>query len=182
MNDKERIDETKTVHLYIAIRRTKENRDSGLKELCFRHVIRDETKDLEYIKQRIYGVPGVWRIYKTVNARDVEMARKLLITKLTMEPEAWRYRVDSLWKTTLLQPKCKAERNLLLDVDNKNMDTEDKLVDIFWDNHLGFSVVKTPNGIHFVVEKCDTRLFDGLEDLEIKRDGYVFVERIDNGK
>ena len=182
MNDKERIDKSETAHLYIAIRRTKENRESGLKEVCFRHVIRDDEKDLQFIKQRISGIPGVWRIYKTVNARNFEEARKVLITKLVQDPENWMYRVDSLWKTCLLQPQCKAERKFLIDIDIKDLDVESKVVDIFHENHVHIvHTIGTPNGVHLVVEKFDTRLIEGIKDVEFKRDGYVFVERIENG-
>ena len=179
MKDKERIEESTTAHLYIAIRRKKENSD--LKEICFRHVIRDEGKDLEFIKQKIAGVPGVWRIYKTVNARNFEKARKILITKLVQDPENWMYRVDSLWKTCLLQPKCRAERKYLLDIDTKDFKRECEVMEaIKKTNPELLERTETPNGVHIVLEKFDTRVLEGIEDVEFKRDGYVFVERITN--
>ena len=177
MNDKERIKESKTGHLYIAIRRSKEN-DEG-KELCFRQVIRDEEQDLDYIKHRIGGFPGVWRIYKTVNARDFSKAWKMVATKLIEDHDNWMYRVDSLWKTCLMKPECKAERKILIDIDTKELsDDIKKLLMNLNEQGVIKYWVETPNGTHIVSDKFDTRILEGIKDIEIKRDGYEFVDKI----
>jgi len=181
MKDKERIKEADYCHLYIAIRRKKDNDQKDMEwrgELCFRRVIRNEEDDLSYMRNMVSRHPGKWRIYKTINKRDMEMGRKLLISKLTLEPEQWKYRVDSLWKTMLLQPICKAERNILIDVDTKDLSV---IAKVLVDNKVHFDRVETPNGFHYVCEKFDTRILEGIKDVEFKRDGYVFVEMIENG-
>jgi len=70
------------VHLYIALRRRKENQDG--QERCFRQIIRDEVTDLNIIKQRIKKVGGVWRTHKTINKRCVKTAVKE-VQKLRIE-------------------------------------------------------------------------------------------------
>ncbi len=183
MKDKERIKECETVHLFIAIRRKKDNDTKDMEwrgEWCFRRVIRNEEDDLEYMRTLVSRHPGVWRIYKTINSRDVEVARRLLITKLVIEPEQWSYRVDSLWKTCLLQPVCKAERNFLIDVDDTDQGTigfVKKSIEL--ETEILYST-PTPNGHHFVTGKFDTTKFNDLSYVEIKRDGYIFVDKIDN--
>ena len=180
MKDKERRQPMTTCHLLIAIRRKKENKEEDMTwrgELCFRQVVTDYEEDLATLTNKIQRFPGVWRIYKTTNARDISKARKMLMTKLINEPEEWDYRVDSLWRTCLLQPDCKAERNFLLDIDTKDEVVLEELAPKLSGKVL--QQVETPNGWHIVAEKFDVRALEGIKDVEFKRDGYVFVDRIE---
>lgn len=176
MNNRETDEAVDQYHLFIALRRKKENRD--MKEICFRQIIKDESLDLQLIKDKIKGVKGIWRIYKTVNPRKVVPARKLLMKRLIDEPERFEYRIDSLWKNCLLQKECKGERNLLIDIDSETIPK--KIKDMF-DNELkGAELIQTPNGWHIICEHLDTRLLQRMDNVEVKRDDIKFVELIEN--
>jgi len=174
MNDKEKVPELETAHLYVAIRRKKENRE--LKEICFRQLVRDEIQDLEILKTRIKFYPGAWRIYKTINKRDLTIGLKQVMKKLIDNPDKYKHRIDSLWKTELMKPACKAERNMLVDID-LNL-TKNQIKEFAEDMSKEKRIIKTPNGWHIVIPKTDTRPFENLQGTEIKRDGYVFVEKV----
>jgi len=182
MNNRERTKKQDTLHLYVAIRRNKENSDG--QEICFREVIRDNKTSLDALEARIKSISGTWRIYKTVNSRDIEKARVLLLMKLIENPEN-SYKVDTIWKTCLLQPKCRAEHKLLWDVDGNITLTD--LGKIFSDRKVFIKqYIKSPNGYNVVTELCDTRLFkkediikeySSINDFGFSRDGVMFIKR-----
>lgn len=176
MNNRERDDIVESYHLYIALRRKKENRE--LKELCFRQIIRDEDMDLRILREKIRFIPGIWRIYKTVNARKVEPARRLLMKQLIDNPDHHEHRIDSLWKNCLLQRECKAEKNFMIDVVCE--DIPDVIHNIILNSETESEMIKTPNGWHIICQNLDTRLLQGVENVEVKRDDIKFVELIEN--
>lgn len=183
MNNRERTPKIDHMHLYIAIRRNKENADG--QELCFREVIRNKITSLDALEARIKNIPGTWRIYKTVNSRDMEKARILLLMKLIENPDL-AYKVDTIWKTCLLQPKCRTEHKLLWDVDGKV--NEEDVRSIFYYKEVEIKeLIKTPNGFNVVTDICDTRIFktitdtwDTIDDFEFSRDGVKFIKRMNN--
>lgn len=172
---------TDSLHLFLAIRRKKENRDIEGAEKVFRVIIRDEEADLMSLIAKIHKFPGIWRIYKTINPRNVTTAQKLMMKKLIDEPETWSYRIDSLWKTCLLQPECKIGKLKLIDVDTKELKTVSSIgLDIINSGGTVLSTVETPGGFHLVVDKFDSRIMEKYKDkAEMKRDAYVFVDRIE---
>ena len=177
MNNRERIKEAESYHLFIALRRKKENREGV--EQCHRQIIRDEEMDLNSLKGRIKSIKGIWRIYKTVNKRKVEPARKLMMKYLIDEPEKFGYKVDILWKNCLLQKSCKGERNFMIDIDTKIIPEE--LGDIINSGKIEVDeLIPTPNGWHIICRNLDTRLLQGIKDIEVKRDDIKFVELIKN--
>ncbi len=178
MNNRERDPKVEGYHIYIALRRKKENRE--LQELCFRQIIRDDKVDLEILRSRINQTPGIWRIYKTVNIRLVEPARKLLMKYLIDEPDRFEYRIDSLWKNCLLQKPCKGERNFMIDIDAKVL--PEVLSHLISCGEIKVDEqIKTPNGWHIICRDLDTRILQGIENVEVKRDDIKFVEIIKNG-
>ena len=176
--DKERLKVVEHVHLLIAMRRKKENRE--LKELCFREVIRDDVNALATLRAKVKGFPGTWRIYRTVNKRCVKKAQLLLQKKLLDHPVSYSYRIDSLWKTCLLNPTCKAERNVLLDIDKKDISLEE-VSKIVVDNELDVAEYsRTPNGYHIVAHKPSVRdLWGDKRISDTHRDGLMFVEVVE---
>jgi len=181
MANKEPDKNLETCHLLIAVRRNKENKDihGGL---CFRVIDKgQESKDI--LLARIKYYPGTWRIYRTVNARNTKLALKYLMKRLIDEPEKFMGRVDSLWKTSLLQRECRAEKNILIDLDTKDDNVQAEISKIILDcgGADNFIVCKnTPNGYHFVCKSVDSRLLEKYEKdvVSIHRDGYVFIDRI----
>jgi hypothetical protein len=162
-----------SVHLLLAFRRKKNNPE--LTNECIRIVIKDYDLDLFLLEEKCKRLGGVWRIHHTVNARDTEKARIWLIHKLIDEPK-FAGCVDSIWKTALLQPECKAENNFLLDIDRtKNREAFDL------SNKIAIHIekwIKTPNGFHFITESFDTREICQLPYVTLIRDGYYFIKEI----
>ena len=177
MNNRERIQEAESYDILIALRRKKEN-NRELPELCFRQIVRDEETDMAVLRARIGQVPGIWRIYKTVNKRKLEPARKLLMKHLIDDPKRFVFKIDALWKNCLLQSECKAERNFLIDIDCDW--TEEEVMKFILDKEIDAGlIVKTPNGWHVITEELDTRKLQGIEDIEVKRDACYFIERFE---
>lgn len=180
MSNKERAKSEETVHLYVAVRRSKENPD--LPNDCVRKIIYNEELDLEILKQELIIRPGIWRIYKTINKRSVAKATKLLQKKLIDHPDL-SFKVETLFRTCLLQNECKVSRNLLVDVDSDDIRLLNYLLELC--DTRGIKVlmyIKSPNGYHIVIEKFDRRLLNDTKDIEIKKDAYVFVTMVKENK
>lgn len=172
MVNREKIQKVETLHLYIALRRNKENKERR-NEICIREIDRG-ISSIEILKQKTLKYHGVWRIYKTVNSRDPIKAQKLLMKQIIDNPEN-AYKLESVWKTCLLQPKCRAENNFMWDVD-LNIEIEE--LKKYFKERGAFikEIVKSPNGYNVVTEKCDVRKFTD-DWCKYYRDRYVFVER-----
>ena len=177
-DNKGKIPLKKELHLFLALKRKKDN-DTDFSKKVFRWVIRDYDKDLFILESIISNWKGVWRIYKTVNARDPKKAKNLLTHKLIDMEDGNESRIDSLWKTCLLQPSSRVkERKFLVDIDDeKLLDEVQKRLNE--KGVLQYQVVKTPNGWHIVTSPFDKRIFNDLKDVEVKTDGYVFVKKIE---
>lgn len=176
MNDSERIKNQDYVHLLIAIRRKKENRE--MTEYCIRRVIRDEEQDLKELELIVSNIPGIWRIYHTCNLRDVDEAARQTISSLILHPEN-NSRIDSIWKTNLMRPVCKAEKNYLIDIDTDRESTYLSTKQLLIDNGVEIQKdIKTPNGWHIVTGHFDTRIVQDLENVELHRDRYYFIKII----
>lgn len=170
-------DEAAFVHMYIAIRRRKENPD-GQKELCLRQIIRDEAIDLKVIEERIKILPGVWRIHKTVNMRNVKKAVLQLQKDLLDDPQKG-YRLESTFKSILMSPECKFDRNFLLDIDTQDAVILQKIWAFLEDKRIPWKYTTTPNGFHIVTTPFNSEAFLAeFKDVTLHRDGYLFVKRI----
>jgi len=177
--DREYRTQTKTdkVNIIFAIRRKKENEDKRNEpEIVRREVYRDEGSIKSVLSK--CNAPGTYRIYATVNARDCKKARKLLMKKLIDDPENWDYRIDSLWKTCLMQPQCKAEHKFLIDIDTKDINVMSE-VGVYIINSDGFifDVIETPNGFHLITSKFNTKDFT-YPNVELHRDAFYFVDKV----
>jgi len=164
------------VHLYIALRRKKDNPD--LKPLCFREIVYNESS-LDQLKIRLKDVGGIWRIHKTINKRSTHKALNLLHHKIIDDPLRTAERLLSEWKTCLMLRGSKAERNILLDIDSN--EAYDNVLKICQENSLELvDYSKSPSGHHIVInaENVDTRLFSDIKDVTFQRDGYKFIEVI----
>ena len=182
---REKIPESETCHIYLALRRNKENPNmDDDKPKVMRRVIRDVMFDLEILRSNCKAVGGVWRIYQTVNARSFEKANKIFQHKLIDDIDKYYYRLDSLWKTCLLQKKSRAEKYFLIDLDNeyeywhiKRWLERNKII-LYRD-------FPTPNGYHFITQPFNRNEFElefpkqiYSEQISISVDGYWFVEMI----
>ncbi len=193
------IDTQKRGHVIVALRRVSANKGEniGLTKSSIRMIVKESVDEtLNRLKKRVGSEQGVWRFYRSVNERDFEEARKALICDLVTRPEL-ASRVDSHWKSLLMTSKCAASKLKLVDVDNpnekyqsqvleylnkftierKDKKTKEKIVE-----HLKIiETRKTPNGLHVVTERFDTReLIKLYGDVEIKDDALLFLEALDN--
>ena len=164
-----------SLHLYLALQRTEKSSNKK----CLRHVITDEETDLKIMeaKCRVFG--GEWRIHKIVNSRNVEKARKWLLSHLIKNPENASF-TESCWKTALLQRECRETKYFMLDVDTQD---EEKLQEL---NHLLYEVcewdilenIKSPKGYHIITRPFDTREVCELDYVTLLRDGYHYVKTV----
>lgn len=181
MGNKEKQEPKSTRHVLLALRRRKDNPDG--KVLCFREVVHDEPVDVERLKVRCRQVPGLWRIHRTVNPRNVERAAGVLQHKLIDHPEAC-LRMESEWKTALMSQKAKASRLFMLDIDGDDADDTVRAIrDILFCLYVSVhGIHKTPAGYHMVTDAFDRREIQSHIDeglVEVKTDGYVFLERFE---
>lgn len=166
-----------SVHLFLAFKRTKDKENGSTK--CLRMVIKNEAEDLEVLKAKLKVLGGVWRIHKTVNARDVQKAKNILIKVLLDYPEKASY-IDSAWRTALLQKECiYGEKKFMLDVDVPN-DKISRITNtiINTKGKILKQVITPSGGVHIITEPFDTREVCKLNGVSLLRDGYIYVTSI----
>jgi hypothetical protein len=188
MKDKESNDLSDTCHIFVAIFRKKDNKQSETqKEKVFRQIIHGDNAAIDldqlYLRIRSSTIKGKWRIYVTANRRDKRKAVKIMLHKLldaTLNSRSI-IQVESMWKATLLEPECRAEKNFILDCDSQRGYEEAMRVLKLHD--IGYQGYKTPNGWHLLVPPFDTRIRHEMvcdpKEVELKRDGMLYVETID---
>lgn len=177
------------VHIYEIMRRRKDNRD-GVQEHCFRHVdyemgeIDHKLAYLKMIPTRIQDCSGYWRIYRTVNRRNVnkamiEFTKKMVeeIGKPWLGDQPKTRNVETLWRTILLQPENKAENRWLLDIDGPP-ETFVSVRDYLNDNRIEIKDQgNTKSGYFMVTDRFDRREFDQQfsKEVDIKKDALQYV-------
>lgn len=172
-----------SAYMVIALRRisASKNENVGLEKACIRKIVKsNETIDItvNHLKKIIADEKGVWRIYRTVNKRDFDKARKILMKDLIDRPEDLDYKIDSHWKSILMKSKCKAERKFLVDIDTKSTEVLENVLEAL--KMTMSDVIDTPNGYHIVSDCFDTRILKDFEDVEVKPDDLVFMEMFEN--
>lgn len=173
-----------SAYMIIALRRisASKNENVGLEKACIRKIVKsNETIEItvNHLKKIIADEKGVWRIYRTVNKRDFDKARKILMKDLIDRPEDLSHKIDSHWKSILMKSNCKADKKFLVDIDTKQLETRENVLEALKSTTI-LESVETPNGFHFVTEVFDTRLLKDMEDVEIKKDELVFMEMFEN--
>ena len=165
-------------HMLVALRRRKDKANEGLKGACHKVLIKDSK---EYALQRLENLceEGEWRIYRTVNTRNLKRAAQLLQVELIYRADEIADRIDQVWKSILMQPKCKADRRFLIDIDSDDI-LPDHIRAAYLNGVTTHLVVKTPNGWHMITDPFDSRqLLEDMEGkVEIKKDALVYVKTI----
>ena len=168
------------IYVYQAIRRTKENSTTSGPRVIREPDVHEDTVGV--LKKAIQGYPGTWRIYRSVNLRDVRKAEielaKTLIDR-AYAPQDGQKNVLSLWKTILMQPRNKAERLYLVDIDTTDDEKALEIVDIVVELAGHGETVQTPNGWHFLCKPFDVRVLEQFDCASVHKDGLLFVERIE---
>lgn len=172
------IDKSSEVHLLIALRRKKDN--ENYRPMCLREIIIDETISFEVLKVKCKELGGNWRIHRTINKRDTSKALKLLQHKIIENPSRVSEYLISTWKTCLMKTEAKAERNILLDIDDMRA-LDEVRTRIAFHNIKIVEEAESPNGYHIVInaKNVDTRLFTEIKDVTLQRDGYIFLDKLD---
>jgi hypothetical protein len=191
-NDKEEKIIDETCHMFLALFRGKDNKDfQRSKAPVIRQIIGSEPSldlDILYAKIRRNTNRGIWRIYVTVNSRNKRKALNLFVHKIIdlHSDKNSEICIDSVWKSCLLQPECRADKFFLLDIDSEkayayveNALRQELIKSVHMPLNEAF--IKTPNGWHLVTEPFDIRILK-CEGLELKRDGYLFVELINTSQ
>ena len=177
---REKILVSDTCHMFLCLQRNKDNKEVEYPTV-YRQIIRDYDKDLNIMRAKIKTRTGIWRIYRTVNKRSFEKANKLFRHRLIDDLEDYYYRLDSLWKTCLLQKSSRAEKRFHIDVDDRKLGLKVASYILNKDIEVFEKPVETPNGWHFITEPFDRReIEEKFKDVEVSTDGYVFVEMIEN--
>lgn len=187
MANREKREFKENVHLYLALSRPSKGGD---KSACIRTVIKNEETDLAMLEAKLKIFGGKWRIHKTVNIRNCEKARKILIKHLIDHPEQASC-IDILWRTALLQKDCKETKYFMLDIDTQDEEKINILESLIpkslredWDKSnyiLSQTIrkkVKSPNGWHYITLPFDTREICKLDYVTLKRDGYYYVKSV----
>lgn len=173
-NREQRI-EREFVHVLLALARPVH----GEKAQCIRTVDKGIGDEVDRLEAILKFTGGYWRIHRTVNARDVEKARKVLLIQLINHPEMASY-IDSQWRTALLQPECVfGDKKFMLDVDTNVKSEIHGVADCI--ESSGGTIVNmhdSPKGIHFITQPFDTRKVCELEYVTLIRDGYYFVREV----
>ena len=166
-------------YVYQAVRRKKENLTSSDSKQYWEIACEgyNEAALIETLKRRVAHKAGVWRIYKSVNKRD-EVKSKLMLLEILQRSLVYedKRRVEAMWRTVLMQPENKAERLFLLDVDHKDVNISRLLERV---QRPLERMVTTPNGFHVVVKPFDVRLVDDIENVEVKKDAFLFIEKFE---
>jgi hypothetical protein len=180
------------LHVYVVLRRVSatKNENMGLTKKCMRFVDRDNDP-VETLRRakKTCDEPGMWRIYRSVNKRDTEIAMKQLQIQMIMHPNDVMDKVDAKWKSILMESKCKGERKFLVDIDNSDpyyqMEVRRYLSEFTYTKKKSTEVLSlqtyeeagTPNGYHVVTDAFDSReLEKKFPDVEIKRDDLLLVD------
>lgn len=168
-------------YVYVALRRDKDNDDEIIGPFCLRQVDyqgnEQGTINQLIARTREVGAPGKWRIYRSVNRRDIAKAELDLLIELGKrmnDPDLRMRNIETTWKSILMAPKNRAEDYLLLDVD----DNASKVIQLLEENNINIQYSgPTPNGMHFVISGGSLR--EIREYCEVKRDSLLFISRFD---
>lgn len=106
-------------------------------------------------------------------------AQQELLCELIRWPNKYICNITGVWKSILMQPKCKAEKNWLIDIDTNDVGVRRTVREFIIAAGADVLITKiTPNGCHLVTSGFDTRKFK-FDNVEIKKDALVFVERFE---
>jgi len=166
------------VYMLVALRRSKDEENAKRKALCRRHVVSGNVEEaVEQLMDRCHE-SGLWRLYRTVNKRDLTKGLKQLQVELVLNGEDFKDNVAGKWKSLLMKPNCRAEKKWLVDLDSKDEELYEKVLKSLKAYTTVCEECETPNGRHLVVMPFDRREFDKTfeyDPVELKKDCLVFV-------
>ncbi len=185
MNE-EKIDETEKTdetYMLVALRRKSPNKGEnlGLDKVVRRRVVCSRRDDdyqtaANEFAETFSEEKGFWRMYRSVNRRDLTKTMKALQIKLILHGDVIEHKIDTEWKSIMMQKENKAERLFLVDIDNTDNDYIHSVIDVLKENGLTIKEQNsTPNGHHIIVDAFNPILFSEFKDVEIKKDALFFL-------
>jgi len=172
--DKEQYEQMKTCHVLLAVMRKKDNEGVESKKI-FRQIVRDFHKDLEIISKKCELEGGIWRVYHSVNSRDMVKALKLFRHTII---DTEKTSIESLWRKELLQPHNRATKNFMVDVDDP-AEFEAIYTSLMKLGCEDLGTHKSLNGIHQIVTKFDRHTFAQQHpNVDVLTDGYYFIQMV----
>jgi hypothetical protein len=173
-------------YMIVAIRRCSPNKNEnvGLEKIVRRTVVsakygdKDYKEQLKFLEASVSGFPGYWRMYRSVNMRDLEKGRKMLQIKLIERGEGFEHKIDSEWKSLLMKAENKAERKFLVDIDTDNLMVRHDVIKMLRENSIDIlEENQTPNGYHIITNPFNPQLLDEdrFKDVELKKDELFFL-------
>lgn len=193
------IDSIESAYMIMALRRrsVKKGENVETKESNVKTVVKSyETIDdaVARIENILKDDKGFWRIYVSANTRNFEKGRKRLLKDMIDKPQD-AFKVDSVWKKCLMNPKCKHENNILVDIDTKDMTIVENVKSLLKEiNAETIRESETVNGFHILVKAgFNTRSFTNVYPakskkskegciVELKYDALMFVKTLDLDK
>lgn len=189
-------EDSKNVYVMFAIARSKSNSElTAKKQIVIRKVIRH----MEHFEHGLEEMRAICKerghkfyIYISVNSRSTMKGYAIMKHKMCdMENhmmmgdiEQFRKylgRVDKEWYSALMQTNSKATKYHMLDVDVPNENFVDSLIEMIEDQpHSPKCHVKrrSRNGWHVVVDGFDSRILEEFDDVEVNKDGLLFLDSV----
>lgn len=184
------------VWILTGISRSKDNANADYHDYLQRLVLTKPEDVLECykrIRQEAFHANTTYRMYVSLNARDAvktvfSFQHKLLeigcgLSKGQDDALQLAKKISSLWKSELAQNPNRATKRILLDIDTQDP-VKITQVASYLETHGAVIRAKrrTPNGLHVVIDACDTRDFMAYVKeqnipADLQRDSLVFVER-----
>jgi len=163
-----------TEYMYVVLRRAKDQCNVGLPRLCRRFVGGTWDDVYKKIHDTISHNEGYFRIYRSVNKRDLTVGA-VELQVLLARGEIDVRRVDSEWKSLLMRPVCKATNLWLIDIDTKDESILHDVISYISDQ--GYEYTETPNGHHIVCKRFDNRelLKKYADIIEFKTDALLYI-------
>ncbi len=184
-----RLEENTPYYVVVFTSRNKDNEGKrGFIQRKYSFVTRNPSMDahrqafLHFVEE---GVQGEFsRCYMSINGRNPEAVHKAFLHYLIDHPEVNFENIETLLASITMKESSKTSKKFLFD-----FDADTSLIDLFitditaacsldGDTSNKILKVKTPNGYAVVTDHgFDTRkLLLKWEDVELKRDGFLFME------
>lgn len=184
-------------YVLLAIARPKENRQlSANKNPVIRDIITKESEITPAVSKlcagataesQLFEPPLTFRLYITVNARDVQKAffqfqkQTINLTKNHInghhESTEKMAKMHTEWYSTLQQKGNKDNDYFLIDIDTKDQDTVNDIEKSLKKHTTVHTKIETPNGYHLVVSPFGypQTILPKREYVDIKTDDSLFL-------
>jgi len=170
-------------YMLVALRRRSPNKDENMeyekraaRKLISGRLENDLAVAAEEFASRFSEEPGFWRMYRSVNKRNIQKGMLALQHDLIDRGEDFAHKIDSEWKSILMKSENKAERLFLVDIDTDDLMVRHDVINILKENKVEFhDENQTPNGYHIITSPFNPKLIAHVPDVELKKDALFFL-------